>query len=201
MISLNEIGKRFRAVWEIALGDKSKLRLLDTSSAGFKASFQAILVALIPSFLGWILIAQHIHAMPDDFNRTNILLKAAFIDLCRWIVPLMLIIAASGLFGIRDRIIPFVIAYNWGKAFLEWLGVPLIVLKLIFPHAYVFHWLFDNFLLVMSIYIIYRLFQAALDKTIGYMLPFIILYMIISASVLIISLEIVGWPVFSIRAG
>lgn len=196
MISLNEIGKRFRAVWEIALGDNSKLRLLDISSAGFKASFQAILIALIPSFLGWILVAQNINAMPDDFNRTNILLKAAFIDLCRWIVPLMLIIAASGLFGIRDRIIPFVIAYNWGKAFLEWLGVPLIVLELIFPRAHAFHWLFNNFLLVISIYIIYRLFQAALDKTIGYMLPFIILYIIISASVLIISLEIVGWPVF-----
>lgn len=201
MISLNEIGNRFRAVWEIALGDNSKLCLLDISSAGFKASFQAILVALIPSFLGWVLITQNIAAMPDDFNRTNILLKAAFIDLCRWVVPLMLIIAASGLFGIRDRIIPFVIAYNWGKAFLEWLGVPLIVLKLIFPRAYVFHWLFDNCLLVISVYITYRLFQAALDKTIGYMLPFIILYIIISASVLIISLEMVGWPVFSTRAG
>lgn len=201
MISLNEIGNRFRAVWDIALGDNSKLRLLDISSAGFKASFQAILVGLIPLFLGWVLIAQNIAAMPDDFNRTGVLLKAAFIDLCRWIVPLMLIIAASGLFGIRDRIIPFVIAYNWGKAFLEWLGAPLTALKLIFPHAYLFHWFFDNVLLVISMYIIYRLFQAALDKTISYMLPFIILYIIISASVLIISLEIVGWPVFSIRAG
>jgi len=42
MISLNEIGNRFRAVWEITLGDNSKLCLLDISSADFKTSFQAI---------------------------------------------------------------------------------------------------------------------------------------------------------------
>jgi len=200
MISLNETGNRFRAVWEITLGDSSKLRLLDISSSGFKTSFQAIPVALVPFFLRWICVIQIMADMPGDFTYSSILIRTVFIDLCQWIIPLMLIIAASGLLGIRDRIIAFVVAYNWSKAFIEWLYVPLIALQLVLPKAYILHWLCNNFLLVISVIILYRLFQAALNKKNSYMLPFIILYSIISIFVFIISLETVGWLPLMITA-
>jgi len=76
----------------------------------------------------------------------------------------MLIIAASGLLGIRDKIIAFVIACNWGKAFIEWLHAPFTVLQLLLPEAYILHWLSNISLLVISVFILYRLFQAALNK-------------------------------------
>lgn len=199
MISLREICNRFCAVWEIALGDESKLRALDISPAGFKRSFQAIIIALIPLCLRWFCLVQTMTSLPQDFSRSGIFIRAAFLDFCQWVVPLMLVIAASGMLGIRDRLIPFVIAYNWGKAFIEWLYFPFIALQLIMPDAHVPHWLFRNVMLLASIVIFYRLFQTALNKKISYALPFTILYAVVSVFVFIISLELVGWSTMAGR--
>jgi len=200
MISLNDIGIRFRAIQDITLGDASQLHRLDISQNGFKASFQALIVALVPFFLQWVLITQAQIDIPGDMNRAGLLGRAAFIDLCQWIIPLMIFIAFSGLMGLRDRVIAFIVAYNWGKAFIAWLYAPFVTLKLIVPGAYILHWLTSNLLMVVVIFILYRLFQAALNKKNSYMLPFMILYGIVNIFVFLVSLEIVGWSPFRMAA-
>lgn len=177
MLGFNDIVKRLGAVWHIAFNNPAGLSDLELTPKGFRESFWALPVALLPVLLGNVFV--------QSFKP---FMQGLFINISVWIVPLMVVIALCDVFGIRNRIIPFVIAFNWLQAFLQLCSLVLVPFIVVLPPVIIV-------LLAAGVFIIYRVFRVSLDKPVLYTIAFIVFYFVMTSIVLVIAADVVGLSV------
>ncbi|WP_152044560.1 hypothetical protein [Aureimonas psammosilenae] len=129
--SLSEILDYFRGTFQMMAGRSEGLRRLDLSADGFWTSFFAILVALPPMALSWIEFEGVQREAPvADTGAALIYTAHALADVLAWIVPVILLMALAKWIGLQRKIVPLVVATNWGNAFLAWIMMPVELLVL-----------------------------------------------------------------------
>ncbi len=131
-MSLDLIVQYLTGAWYMMTGRKDGLAMLDTSADGFWNSFFAIIVAIPPLLLSWIAFTNNF--MPSEgASKFGWLAGLALVDLCGWIVPLILFAVVAKPAGLADRFAAYVVATNWGSALVAWLALPSPLTRLLFP--------------------------------------------------------------------
>ncbi|WP_279478946.1 hypothetical protein [Aureimonas sp. SK2] len=128
--SLPEIGRYFTGAWRLMAGDRRGLDRLDLSADGFWRSFSALVVALPPTALSWLEF-ERIERAGAPVTPVVALAAHALADLTAWLLPLLLVGVAARHIGFSKRMVPFVVAVNWGGALLTWAFSPFFVLLLL----------------------------------------------------------------------
>jgi len=173
MPSLDDIFRYFTGIWKMMLGRKDGLAYLDISAEDFWTSFYAIIVALPPLLATWVAYAADLTAGSDEAGiRLAIVMRAAFVDVAAWVLPLAVIGMLARRIGISKRYATYVIATNWGSALLAWLFAPITLLQLFFPGYLDVATLFAFVLFGISIILSYRLTFAVLQRPHAYVAPF-----------------------------
>ncbi|WP_244631158.1 hypothetical protein [Aureimonas sp. ME7] len=128
--SLPEIGRYFTGAWQLMAGDRQGLHRLDLSADGFWRSFAALVVALPPTALSWLEF-ERVERGSAAAGPLAAVAAHALADLTAWLLPLLLVGIAARHIGFERRIVPFVVAANWGGALLTWAFSPFFVLLLV----------------------------------------------------------------------
>jgi hypothetical protein len=128
--TLPEIGRYFTGAWQLMAGDRRGLDRLDLSADGFWRSFAALVVALPPTALSWLEF-ERIERGRAAVSPVMALAAHALADLTAWLLPLLLVGIAARHIGFGKRMVPFVVAVNWGGALLTWVFSPFFVLLLV----------------------------------------------------------------------
>jgi hypothetical protein len=107
-------------------GKADGLKRLDLSADGFWTSFAAILVAAPPVALSWI----EFEAVEREAGLVGLASPAAayaahaLADLLAWVLPIVVLMLVAKPFGLTRKIVPLVVATNWGGALLAWALTP-----------------------------------------------------------------------------
>lgn len=120
MLPAGEVQRSITGAWRLMLGRPDGLKLLDLSGDGFWNSFFAIVVSLPALLVSWVAAARDL-PMPDA-SIPSIVLRLAVIDLSSWVVPLAGFVLIAPMVGLRDRVVHYVVATNWGSIIMIWLS-------------------------------------------------------------------------------
>jgi hypothetical protein len=111
------------------LGRSEGLKRLDLTADGFWTSFLALFVALPPMALSWIEYEDVQRDRPvADAGPVFVYGAHAAADALAWLLPVALLMLVARRVGLERRIVPLVVATNWGNALLAWAMVPLELL-------------------------------------------------------------------------
>lgn len=128
----DDIQKYLTGAWQLMMGKREGVSLLDVSADGFWNSFFAIAIALPALIVGWVGTTNELGADPAaPLSRLSYMLRLATIDLGAWILPLIGLAVIASRVGIRDRFVHYVVASNWSSAILAWLMLPAALLRLV----------------------------------------------------------------------
>lgn len=127
--SLPEIARYFTGAARLMAGYRDGLDRLDLSADGFWRSFAAIIVALPPTVLSWLEFERVERAgLAAGGHETTAYAAHALADLTAWLLPILVMMTAARHLGFTRKIVPFVIATNWGGALLTWAFSPFFLL-------------------------------------------------------------------------
>lgn len=120
----------FRGAALLMSGREEGLKRLDLSADGFWTSFTAILVAAPPVALSWIEFetAEQQSGIATSAGPVAIYLAHALADLVAWILPVVVLMLVARPLGLSRKIVPLVVATNWGGALLAWALTPYYIL-------------------------------------------------------------------------
>jgi len=164
MLSGGEIQSGLTGAWRLMTGHGDGLRLLDLSADGFWNSFFAILVAVPPMALGWILLADHVAETTEAVSRASLVLRYGLADIGTWLLPLAGFAFAARPAGIADRFVPYVVASNWGSAVLAWITLPPAIVTMFAPTATEIISLLKLLFFGLSLLLGWRLTNAVIDR-------------------------------------
>ena len=130
--SRDEILQYFTGAAELMLGRPEGLRRLDLSADGFWTSFFAIMVTVPPMALSWVQY-ENMPRPPQLFVTSAALAYAAhaLADLLAWVLPVVVLMLVAKPIGYSRKIVPLVVATNWGGALITWALVPYWLILLI----------------------------------------------------------------------
>nr|WP_245396335.1 hypothetical protein [Jiella sonneratiae] len=114
-------------------GKPEGLRRLDLSADGFWQSFASVIVAMPPLALSWL--AYELsggHAPTGERSGVVIYGAHAFADILAWLLPVFILMIVARRIGYSKKIVPLVVAFNWGGALLSWAVVPYWVVIILF---------------------------------------------------------------------
>ena len=131
--SLDTILNYFSGAALLMSGRSEGLRRLDMSADGFWQSFSAILVALPPMALSWIEF-EGVERQDPVGEAGAITIYGAHIiaDLLAWVLPIFVLILVARRVGYAKKVVPVIVATNWGGALLSWVFAPYWLLILMF---------------------------------------------------------------------
>lgn len=159
----SEVQQHLTGAWQMMLGRREGLNLLDISADGFWNSFHAITISLPPLLLGWALHLRETGYTELD-DRLVLVARLALIDLSAWLLPIAGLAAVARQIGIAGRFTHYVVASNWGTALLVWLMLPVSLLQLLFPDRLQLVQLFALMALVIGVILGWRLTFVALAR-------------------------------------
>ncbi|KQT53891.1 MULTISPECIES: hypothetical protein [unclassified Aureimonas] len=127
---LSEVLGYFRGAALLMAGRAEGLKRLDLSADGFWTSFTAILVAAPPVALSWIEFetAEQQSGMASSAGPLTVYLAHALADVVAWVLPVVVLMLLAKPLGLRRKIVPLVVATNWGGALLAWALTPYYIL-------------------------------------------------------------------------
>lgn len=161
----DDIQRYLTGAWQLMMGKREGVSLLDVSADGFWNSFFAIAIALPALIVGWVGTANEIGADPTAAaSRLSYLLRLALIDIGAWILPLVGLAFIASTAGIRDRFVHYVIASNWSSAILAWLMLPAALLRLVTPSNSDLALTLSLGLFLLSMVLSWRLTNAVIAK-------------------------------------
>ena len=124
-LTLSEILRHLSGAWLLMVGRSEGLKRLDLTADGFWTSFAAILVALPPVALSWLEFEES--ARPDRPAAAGpafVYAAHALADLTAWLLPVIVILFVAERVGASRKIVPLVVATNWGGALIAWIMAP-----------------------------------------------------------------------------
>ena len=123
--SLAEVLQYFAGSAQLMAGKAEGLRRLDLSADGFWSSFFAMVVAAPPLALSWIEYESSERASHlTDAGPTLIYAAHALADALSWVLPVLVLMLVARPIGFSRKIVPLVVATNWGGALLAWVFAP-----------------------------------------------------------------------------
>ncbi|WP_206455218.1 hypothetical protein [Aurantimonas marina] len=131
MPSIDDIVRFFSGAALLMAGRSEGLKRLDLSADGFWQSFSAIVVALPPIALSWIEFESvQGEGRVTDMGPVAVYGAHALADVLAWMLPILVLMLVAKPIGYSRKIVPLVVATNWGGAMLAWAFAPywLIVL-------------------------------------------------------------------------
>lgn len=129
--SIDDIVRFFSGAALLMAGRAEGLKRLELSADGFWQSFSAIVVALPPIALSWIEFESvQGEGRATDMGPVAVYGAHAVADILAWILPIIVLMLVAKPIGYSRKIVPLVVATNWGGAMLAWVFAPywLIVL-------------------------------------------------------------------------
>ncbi|MBO0662732.1 hypothetical protein LQ948_08015 [Jiella sp. MQZ9-1] len=132
MPSFEDVLRFFSGALQLMLGQPEGLRRLDLSADGFWQSFAAMVVALPPVALSWV--ASESGDKPDAVaNMSGIAIYGAhaFADGVSWLLPVVILMLVAKPIGFSRKIVPLVVATNWGGALLAWTMTPYWLIAIV----------------------------------------------------------------------
>lgn len=160
-----DIQRQLLGAWQMMLGKRDGIRLLDLSVDGFWNSFFAIIVALPVLVVGWVPLAKDAYGVGSSLGeRLSFILRLAIIDISVWVLPLAALAIVAGFIGVKDRFVPYVVATNWGSALFAWFMLPASLLTLIFPDAADLSMTLSLLIFLGTLVLSWRLTNSALGK-------------------------------------
>lgn len=161
------VQQHLAGAWRMMTGRNDGLRMLDLSVDGFWNSFFAIVVALPALTVTWVTVANEL-AGADAFSfRLSVLARLAMVDLASWVLPIAVLAVAARPAGIAERFVPYVVASNWAQALIVWIMLPPSLLRLFWPDAQEPAAFASIVLVVVTLVLLWRLTNAAIDKGAG----------------------------------
>lgn len=122
---LDEVLRSLTGAAQLMAGRTEGLQRLDLSADGFWTSFFAMVVALPPAVLSWMEYETVERAdAPARSGDAFVYLAHALADLLAWILPVILLMLIAKRIGFSRKIVPLVVATNWGGALLAWAMAP-----------------------------------------------------------------------------
>ncbi|MCE7029860.1 hypothetical protein [Jiella avicenniae] len=133
MPSLDDVVRFFNGAFLLMAGKAEGLKRLDLSADGFWQSFAAVIVALPPLALSWLAYELGGHRVLAD-ERSGIVVYGAhaFADVLAWLLPVLILMLAAKRIGYSKKIVPLVVATNWGGALLAWAVTPYWLIVILF---------------------------------------------------------------------
>ncbi|WAJ27002.1 hypothetical protein [Antarcticirhabdus aurantiaca] len=134
MPELARILDYFAGAFDLMRGRTEGLKRLDISADGFWESFAAIPVALPALALSWIEFRQVEEVVEPGMPRDPVLIYGAhaLADLLGWILPVVILMVIARRIGFSRKVVPLIIAANWGGALIAWGFVPYWLMLLAF---------------------------------------------------------------------
>ncbi|MBB4002716.1 hypothetical protein GGR03_001791 [Aurantimonas endophytica] len=130
--SFDDVLRYFSGALLLMSGKSEGLRRLDLSADGFWQSFSAIVVALPPIALSWIEYEAVERDGPvAETGAVTIYAAHALADVTGWLLPIIVLMLAAKHVGYSKKIVPVVVATNWGGALLAWAFAPYWMLLLL----------------------------------------------------------------------
>ena len=130
---LSDIMRFFTGTAMMIAGRSDGLRRLDLSADGFWQSFSAMIVALPPAAISWVEFETMERTGPaPEAGAVAIYGAHALADFLAWVLPVFVLMMVARRIGYGKKIVPLVVATNWGGAFLSWLFAPYWALVLLF---------------------------------------------------------------------
>lgn len=165
MLPATDIQLYMAGAWRMMTGRRDGLRMLDISGDGFWNSFHAILVAAPIMFVGWVPLANEIMGPDARFaERAFCVIRLALVDIGSWVLPLAALVAFAGPLGVRDRVVHYVVASNWGSAVLVWFMLPASLMRLVWPDARDMAIAISLGIFLATLVLSWRLTNVAIDK-------------------------------------
>ena len=131
--SVEEVVRFFSGALLLMAGRTEGLKRLDLSADGFWQSFAAIFVALPPLALSWVASEMVTGGGAQDETSSFVTYGAhAVADVLAWLLPVLILMMAARPIGYSRKIVPLVVATNWGGALLAWAVVPYWLLLILF---------------------------------------------------------------------
>ncbi|TFF19663.1 hypothetical protein E3C22_18360 [Jiella endophytica] len=133
MPSFADVVRYFSGALLLMTGKTEGLKRLDLSADGFWQSFAAIVIALPPLALSWLAYeAGGGHAPAGDANGVIVYGAHAFADALAWLLPVLILMIVARPIGYSKKIVPLVVATNWGGALLAWAVIPYWLIIILF---------------------------------------------------------------------
>lgn len=160
-----DIQRQLLGAWRAMTGRPDGLRLLDLSVDGFWNSFFAIAVALPALVVSWVPLANFAYGPASTISeRVTYMIGIALVDIAAWVLPIVALAIVAGHVGIRDRLIPYVVASNWASALFAWFMLPASLLRMLFPAAEELALALSLGIFIASLVLSWRITNIALDK-------------------------------------
>lgn len=134
MPSLDDVVRFFSGALLLMVGKADGLKRLDLSADGFWQSFAAVIVALPPLALSWLAdeLAGGHGPLEDERSGVVVFGAHAFADVLAWLLPVLILMLAAKRIGYSKKIVPLVVATNWGCALLAWAVAPYWLILILF---------------------------------------------------------------------
>ena len=163
-MTLDDVLTRVQGAIDLIRGKEGAgWRRLDLSADGFCNSFLALPVC-IPAFaVVWAAHARWLAAAGSDASLGQTLTALAAIEVVSWVATLALFVPLASLLDWRGRVVPAVIAANWGAVLFAYVyAVPAVLTLLIGPEPGV---AFVSLVISLGVLVAYwRLLAAALER-------------------------------------
>lgn len=110
-----EVRHYLSGLWLMAKGDAQGMRMLDISDRGLTRSFWAFLWCLPAMVISWVWWRSlFLDAMPPETPTGGVFfIRLAMLEVLDWILPLVLVGVVCALFGLAEKFVAIVVAFNW----------------------------------------------------------------------------------------
>ncbi|MEF2551934.1 hypothetical protein VQ042_11280 [Aurantimonas sp. A2-1-M11] len=132
--SVDHVLSFFSGAALLMAGRAEGLKRLDLSADGFWQSFSAMIVALPPIALSWLEfeISAPLTGTAAGRGMVAVYGAHALADFLAWTLPILILMMVAKRVGYSRKIVPLVVATNWGGALLAWVFAPYWLLMLAF---------------------------------------------------------------------
>ena len=163
-MTLDQVLTRVQGAYDLIRGRRDVgWRRLDLSADGFWNSFLAIPVTVPALLVTWLSHAGWLAANGVEASVGAAVASLALVELVNWLVTIGAFMALAPLLGWGDRVVPGVIALNWGSVLLAYVqAIPSALSLLVGPGEGPAFITLVVLLITLAAY--WRLVSAALER-------------------------------------
>ncbi|MBO6640011.1 MAG: hypothetical protein JJ920_19080 [Roseitalea sp.] len=193
MINLDYAFHHVECVAGVMTGRPGAIERMDISADGFWRSFSAIAVALPAMFFVWVMNARANQAEMTTLGIAPLVAGEAVFELIVWLLPVPVFALVLRPLGLGHRFVHLVIARNWANALFSYAIAALYVPYLVVADDNGAMMMLGGVLMVLILIAAVRLTRAALDSSMALAIAFIAGELIVSATLAITYVGIMGF--------
>jgi hypothetical protein len=127
MFHKEEIAQNLCGAWQVMLGRREGLRLLDTTAEGFWRSFTAMLIGA-PALLATCFSSAKWNTLVSELSSSQYIFRAVIVEIAAWILPLIVLGLVMGRLRLGHRFAAYAVASNWANLIILYFMLPIDLL-------------------------------------------------------------------------